>query len=188
MTGNEAGEVELPGTREMPDDLDRAPRLQAAGVGFVVRHVGRVLHGLHVREVLLERRQHQLVLELAIVAQPQADLLASADLDAIGHEHHPPLGLAHGDAHDARRLARIARLAVGLPGGGIAVVVVTRTGQCGERQANGGQRREQIGSGLIGLLSAADCPALPAARRSWSAGRLRCRHGRRAPRNAAGGR
>src|ERR1700716_554984 len=37
-------------------------------------------------------------------------------------------------------------------------------------------------------VSGDGCRALPGARRSWSAGRLRCRHGRRAPRNAAGGR
>lgn len=45
--------------------------------------------------ILLEGRQHELVLELAVVLHDEMDLLALPDLDAAWHVLHRALALAH---------------------------------------------------------------------------------------------
>src|SRR5262245_61187596 len=113
MSRDQATELELTRFGEAPDDLRGSLGLQSPSVRVIVLHVRVLFHLLRVLGVLFGRRQYELVIELSVVPQHEADLLALAHLDPVRNEHHLAVTFAHGDQDGTGRLLPIARLSGG---------------------------------------------------------------------------
>ena len=111
MTGNEAAVLKCPFLGEFPDDLVGLLRRDTFRVRIVMLHVRVLFHRFRMLQIFRGRSQNEFMVELAVVADDEFDLLAGADFDPLGHEHHLTVTFAHRDLHDARGLFGIARFA-----------------------------------------------------------------------------
>ncbi|CAM5201434.1 hypothetical protein BTHI11S_04885 [Bosea thiooxidans] len=102
-------------------------------------HVGVLLHLDGMLEVLLQRGQHEFMVEFAVVAKLEANLLAATHLDPVGDEGHLAVLLAHHDLDDPGRFLGIARLAVSRL---VAMAVAGRAGP-GKRGASRHQKSDR---------------------------------------------
>ncbi len=82
------------------------------------------------------------MVELAVVAQLEADLLTAADLDPVGDEGHLAVLLAHHDLNGPGRLLRVARCAVSRLG------TMAMTGRAGPAKAAPADIKNAIAASL----------------------------------------
>ena len=84
VAGDQAGEIEVAGPVEGPDDLAGLPGGDVGHVGLVVLHVRKLGHQLGVLFEFLLGADHDLVQLLAIVADDEADGLAPRTVMRVG--------------------------------------------------------------------------------------------------------
>jgi hypothetical protein len=95
MTGNQAGILELTGLGESPNDFAGLLRGELSSVRLSMHHVGILLHGFGVLEILGGIGQNEFVIQLAVVPQHKLDLLTLPDLKPRWGEQHFSVRLAH---------------------------------------------------------------------------------------------
>jgi hypothetical protein len=134
MPWDEAAVFELARLGEAPEELAALLRRQTLAVGVVVRHGGIVLHQLGMQKVLLGGAEDELVLELSLVDQREANLFSAPEFKAIRKEQHFAVRLAHRHLDGTRRLLAIAGLSGRVASMAAMVVAVMVMAGIGERR------------------------------------------------------
>jgi hypothetical protein len=83
-----AGELELTSLGEPLDEPIYFLRCEPLHVRIIVFHFRVLLHLFGVFEIFRSGREHDFVIDLAVVPENKANLLAFADFNAIGNEDH----------------------------------------------------------------------------------------------------
>mmetsp|Transcript_53125 Transcript_53125/g.124250 ORF Transcript_53125/g.124250 Transcript_53125/m.124250 type:complete len:203 (+) Transcript_53125:242-850(+) len=164
VPGLQAGEVDLVGLGELPDDLTGLARCDGDLVGVRVLHLRELLHELVVLLQLGLSAQHELVLDPTGVLDHEADRFALLDVQAgrreahvVGHvnvDRARDLGGFAGHA-DGVAVAVAVSVAVGSFGGGrgsgMVYAVMGLAGEGGERDKRGcdGDERLFHGNSLL---------------------------------------